>query len=169
VSLAILAVGDESRLAALVEQHAAGHRRLHPGWPDAAGAGLAGVLCHGVIRDPSDAMRALLAVVAGADVVAVVPAWTPDADRLLDDLRRVADVEVVTAMDPGSGEVPGPLSDDDRAILDAYARGLRRVDVAQATSQSPRSLDRRVADLKRRLGARSIAHAIELARHVRDT
>jgi DNA-binding CsgD family transcriptional regulator len=69
-----------------------------------------------------------------------------------------------------TGELSGvsSLSATERRILESYAGGLKRGEIAQGLGMSCRSVSKSLTIAKEKLGARSLAHAAALLPHARD-
>lgn len=114
------------------------------------------VVCAGTVRDAADAAEALLAVIAGAGLIIHVQCDRAIIDRLVDDLRRFGRVDHRTAEPPD-----GPaLTSDERRLLDVLAQGRRLDDAAADLHLSRRTVDRRLAAARRKLGVATTAEAI---------
>lgn len=114
------------------------------------------VVCTGTVRDAADAAEALLAVVAGAGLVIHVQCDRAIIDRLVDDLRRFGRVDHRTT-EPADGPA---LTADERRLLDLLAQGRRLGDAAADLHLSRRTVDRRLAAARRKLGVATTAEAI---------
>jgi DNA-binding NarL/FixJ family response regulator len=122
-----------------------------PGW----GGGV-GDVCTGTVVGAEDAAAALLAVVAGAGLVADVDAPDELVDRLCDDLRRFGRVDVRT---PASPRRPS-LTRLQRELLTALAAGRTLAAAAQELELPRRTADRRLAEARAALGVETTAEAI---------
>ena len=117
-------------------------------------AGRAGVVCCGEISDPATAELAMLAAVGGAGLIVRVTASREVADRLLDDLRRLGSVE--HRLEPARG----PLTSEQRALLDLLSNGTTLGVAATRLGLSRRTADRRLAEARRVLGGATTAEAL---------
>ncbi len=164
MTLITLVRGSRADVEELVRERR-GERIVVVGWPSAAERRFAGQLRVGVVAGAEDAAGVVLAAMAGADVVARIDVDQPLVDRLCDDARRVATIEIV---DGHPRTVPSDdvtaLDDEDRAILAALADGRTRGTIAADLHLSSRTLDRRLARIKAHLGAQTIAQAVDAAR-----
>ncbi|MEW6583391.1 MAG: LuxR family transcriptional regulator [Actinomycetota bacterium] len=136
------------------ELAAAGERglRVVEGW-----SGGAGDVCTGLVGHADDAAAALLAVIAGAGLVAEVA--TADGElvaRLCDDLRRFGHVEVLT---PESPRRPA-LTRLQRDLLRMIAEGTTLGSAASALGLPRRTADRRLAEARAALGVATTAQAV---------
>jgi DNA-binding NarL/FixJ family response regulator len=117
-----------------------------------------GVLCTGVVETAADARRAVLAALAGSDLVVDCRADREIADAMCDDLRRLGrlDHRVMAAPD-------AVLGNDQRLLLSALAAGRSLSWAAQQLHVSKRTADRRLAAARTSLGAANTAEAIVTA------
>jgi DNA-binding NarL/FixJ family response regulator len=137
---------------------ASGRARVVHGWDVRVMPGEPPPVCVGRVRGPDDAARAVLAAVAGARVVVSTDADRDLVDQLVDDLRRLGDV------DHRVGRAPGPdLTDDQRALLARLLSGATLGDAARRLHLSRRTADRRLAAARTALGARTTAEALRAA------
>lgn len=120
------------------------------------------IVCTGTIASNEDAAAALLAVVAGAGVVAFGCADRDVLDRLCDDLRRLGRLD----HRPSSTPLPPSLTSDERALAEHLLDGLTLGEAARRVNISRRTADRRLASIRRTLGVETTAEALaRLARH----
>lgn len=126
----------------------------------------AGAVCIGVIDTEAAAVEALLAVLAGAGLVAEARADRAIVDRLVDDLRRRGPVDHrVVGVNAVSGAGPD-LSVEARAILGMLAMGLSLGEAAHVLGLARRTADRRLAEARRALGVTRTTEAIAKARRL---
>ena len=89
--------------------------RISSDWRAAA----PGVVCAGVVGDDNSAEQAVLAVLAGAQLVVAATAPRDVIDRMCDDLRRLGPLD--HRIDPAGGRPA--LSDEEQALLDRLLAG----------------------------------------------
>lgn len=115
--------------------------------------------------DEASASAALLAALDGTRLVVHASAPRAVVDRLCDDLRRLARVDLVDA----STHLPSPrtaadarpvLPESGAELLDALAAGRTLGQAAASLGLSRRTADRRLAAARDALGARSTAEAV---------
>jgi DNA-binding NarL/FixJ family response regulator len=137
---------------------ATGGARVVHGWDVRIVPGEPPPVCVGRVTGPEDAARAVLAAVAGARLVVTTGADRDLVDQLVDDLRRLGEV------DHRVGRSPGPtLSDDQRALLAHLLSGATLGGAARHLHLSRRTADRRLAAARTALGARTTAEALSAA------
>ena len=113
------------------------------------------------VTDETSASAALLAAVEGRRLLVHGMAPRRILDVLVDDLRRLAHVDVVTALSAlPTRAVPLPEGADELLALLADGRTLGQA--ASALSLSRRTADRRLAAARDALGARTTAEALAL-------
>lgn len=113
------------------------------------------------VADRAAATDAVLAAVAGRDLVVHAVAPREVIDQLCDDLTRLGD------LDHRIGAVPASepdLSADERALLAQLLAGRTLGEAARALHLSRRTADRRLAAARRALGTTSTSEALVLAR-----
>ena len=136
---------------ALADVHASGWT-LEEGWENAS----EGEVRVGEIASAADAAAALLAVVAGAGLVAHMRAERELVDRFCDDLRRFGPVDYRTASTPR-----GPrLTSEQRRLVDLLAEGLTLGEAARRLNLSRRTADRRLAEARGALGVETTAELL---------
>lgn len=133
----------------------AGGRTPVPGWDRAR----PGALHVGTVAERADAARAVLAAVAGADLVITAAGPREVVDQLCEDLRRLGRLEHRVGGAPGA-----PLAPEERALLALLLTGASLGEAARRLHVSRRTADRRLAGARRALGARSTSEALVLAR-----
>lgn len=106
----------------------------------------------GPVLSASDAQAALLLAVRGAGLIVAVDEDASWAAGFLADLRRLAP--------PASAPPAVPLSDDQRALLDLLADGRSIPEAARALFVSLRTANRRLADARAALNARTTSEAV---------
>jgi DNA-binding NarL/FixJ family response regulator len=126
--------------------------RLSEGWENAR----EGEVRVGEIASAADAAAALLAVVAGAGLVAHVRAERELVDRLCDDLRRFGDVDYRTASTPRRPR----LTTEQRQLVDLLAEGMTLGEAARRLNLSRRTADRRLAEARRTFGVETTAELL---------
>jgi methylmalonyl-CoA mutase cobalamin-binding subunit len=133
---------DEPRaratLAVAVEDARDAGCQVVRGW--VAPLGCEPVVCTGSIRTTDDARRALLAAIAGAGLAVRADGDRRTIDQLVDDLRRLGDVEHVTDF---AGR-PAPLLRSQRAILALVREGLTIREAADLAGISVSGMKSRV-------------------------
>ncbi len=144
-------LGSPAHLADELSAAAAAGLRIVAGW-----AGGVGDVCTGRIGGPEDAAAALLAVVAGAGLVADVDASDELVDRLCDDLRRFGRVDVLTATSPRRPA----LTSLQRELLATLAAGRTLGTAARELGLPRRTADRRLAEARAALGVKTTAEAL---------
>lgn len=137
--------------AALAEARDRGFR-LSEGWENAH----EGEVRVGEIASAADAAAALLAIVAGAGVVAHARVERDLVDRFCDDLRRFGDVDYRTASSPRRPR----LTSEQRRLVDLLADGLTLGEAAQRLNLSRRTADRRLAEARRAFGVETTAQLL---------
>lgn len=148
--------------------------RGEPGPPSALDRlGAMKTLRHGRIASEADAAAVVLTVLGGSSVVGFMDGPGSLVDRLLDDLRHLGSVEV-RGMDGADSAGPSldqrteggwraepeRLTEEELAALRRLAEGFDRVGAAAALNLSTRTLDRRLASARRKLGASTLAQAV---------
>lgn len=134
-------------------------RRVVDGWDPAA----PGIACRGRVHDEASAGAALVAALAGADLLIDARADGALVDRLCDDLRRLGRVEHRPG-DPGDDDPLDALDDDAIALLGLLAEGLSLGETAARLHLSRRTADRRLADARRTVGVHGTVEAVALLR-----
>ncbi len=170
----VVVEGTVSDFTVAVEQVRAAGWQVRRGWDEAPPAGptapvnQTGLFGHthhappvdlvlaGVVADERAASAAMLAALTGAGLVVHGRAPREVLDRLCDDLRRLGRLDhrpvgerAVTRFDEFDGELLGLL-----------AAGLSVGRAAARLYVSRRTADRRLADIRLRLGVRSTAEAL---------
>jgi DNA-binding NarL/FixJ family response regulator len=117
--------------------------------------------CIGGVDGEEAARAALVAVVRGASVVVCVEKAPPQvAAQFVEDLVRLNTVEQHR---PALADPLARLDAEQRRLLELLAEGRSLGDAAEALHISRRTADRRLAEARRALGARTTAEAILLA------
>ncbi|WP_051451504.1 helix-turn-helix transcriptional regulator [Actinospica robiniae] len=150
--------GPRADFTAAVTQVVAAGWPIQQGWRGAA----AGRVSTGVLTDRDDAVAAMLAAVAGAGLVVHGVAPPALLDEFCDDLRRLGRIDHRL---PDTPTTPG-LSPDEQRLVDLLAAGIGLGLAAAALHMSRRTADRRLAALRCRLGARTTAQTLVLARRL---
>jgi DNA-binding NarL/FixJ family response regulator len=109
----------------------------------------------GRVRDLKDARAAVLAAARGAGVLALVDGTSEVAAQLFDDLSRLGEVEV-----RGAGPEPQALDAEQRAVLELVAAGATLPEAAARLNFSLRTVNRRLAAARARLGVRTTPEAV---------
>jgi DNA-binding NarL/FixJ family response regulator len=118
---------------------------------------MASIVVTGTLRTEEQVAIAVLAVVRGAAIELDVAARTPIvAASLLDELRRIGEVE--TRLKAGDGG--GAVDDIDLRLVELVAAGTTITDAATALGYSRRALQRRLAVLRQRTGVTTNAEAV---------
>lgn len=128
-------------------------RTVVEGWRPVPGG-----VCIGTVAGEDDAAAAVLAGVAGADLVVAAAAAREVVDRLCDDLRRLGQVE--HRLGPPSA---GALTPEEEALLALLLGGAGLGEAARALHISRRTADRRLAHARAVLGSASTAEALRAA------
>lgn len=103
------------------------------------------------VSDDASATAVLRAVQRGATVTLQIRLTEPSRSEFIDQLRRVADVQTDA----------GPtLSIEQRALLDHLRRGASMTETAHALHLSRRTVDRRLAEIKRILNVVTTTEAL---------
>ena len=157
----IVVEGPDDAFARVVAEATAAGWKVRDGF-DRPLNGASPVVCAGIVADPDQAARALLAVLGGAGVVIHGQATREIIDRLLDDLRHVGTVEHRRQLQAS----PPPLDPDELEILRMLGEGRRLGDAAEALGLSRRTADRRLADARRALGVERTVEAVAKARRL---
>ena len=121
-------------------------------------------VCAGEIRVEEDAEAAVMAAARGAGVLAVLPPGDPIAAELYENLRRLGPVEhrSMNTQDQHS------LSREDKRLLTLLGNGLSVTEAAAALHLSRRTVERKLAELRRRLGVRTTSEAVVAAMRLRS-
>jgi DNA-binding NarL/FixJ family response regulator len=114
----------------------------------------------GVVDSPATAAAALLAVLGGSGALIDGRGPREVVDRLVDDLRHVAKVEV--RQQPA--EAAPDVDTDARSILAILAEGRTLGDAASTLGLSRRTADRRLAEARAALGVERTVEAVARAR-----
>jgi DNA-binding NarL/FixJ family response regulator len=125
-----------------------------------------GSVCVGVVDGEASAVAALLAVLAGAGLVAEARADRPTIDRLVDDLRRRGPVDHRVADDAVGLATDPEISVEARAILGMLGMGLSLGEAAHVLGLARRTADRRLAEARRALGVTRTTEAVAKARRL---
>jgi DNA-binding NarL/FixJ family response regulator len=133
--------------------------RVSPDWRGAA----PGIVCRGVVDDDRSAEQAVLAALAGAQLVVAATANREVIDRLCDDLRRLGPLD--HRID-SSGDRP-VLSAQEWSLLDRLLAGDSLGHAAAAVHLSRRTADRRLASARRALGVNTTAELLAAAARLR--
>lgn len=147
--------GDEAAVAADLARDGG---RVVPGWQVRVVPGEPSPICTGRVGTTEDAAAAVLAAVAGARLVVAAEAPRELVDQLVDDLRRLGEV------DHRVGDSAGPvLTDDQQALLAQLLSGRTLGEAARRLHLSRRTADRRLAAARAALQAGSTAEALRAA------
>jgi hypothetical protein len=133
------------------------------GWHTREGFGVTGdvnaarIVLYGRVTDTESVQAAVLAAARGAGIVAVADADGPAGRALLDDLRRLGPVQVGP---PDAGDPIAKLVPEQRALLERLAGGDTIAAAAAAEFLSLRTANRRIAEARAVLGARTTREAV---------
>jgi DNA-binding NarL/FixJ family response regulator len=162
----LIVTSSSAVMEACVERLERAGAVIRRGWELEAGApDPAGVVCVGRVETPRDAEAALVAVLGGAGIVAVLPNDAALSASFFEDLRRLGQVAV--AEEPRQARLER-LDEEQRRLLDLLADGSSLAAAARRLYLSRRTADRRLAAARAVLGARSNAEAVVLARSAAD-
>jgi len=128
-------------------------------------AGRSKIVRTGTVSTRTDAANAVLTALGGQGVLIAANAEHTVLDTLCDDLARLGPVDFRSGEDQDAARV---LSDDDLAILRLLLRGLTLGQVAAAQHVSRRTLDRRMAGIRRTYDVARNAEALTAARRRGD-
>lgn len=151
----VVVEGVVGAFTAAVDQVRSAGWQVLPGWGRGPSGGHRAVVLSGVVATERDASAAMLAAITGAGVVVHGLAPREVLDRFCDDLRRLGRVD----HRPVGERVPR-FDEFDRALLDSLAAGLSVTAAAARVHVSRRTADRRLADIRARLGVASTAEAL---------
>ncbi|MBE7188453.1 hypothetical protein [Jatrophihabitans endophyticus] len=135
---------------------------LTAGWQVPPDHSAGDVVCVGRVVDTDDAARAVLAAVAGADLV--IDAGSADRDvidRLCDDLRRLGVLDHRVEPPPAI-----PLDDVQQDLLGLLMAGATLGQAARVLHLSRRTADRRLAASRQALNVDSTTEAVTAARRL---
>ena len=163
----LIVASSSAAMEACVEQLERSGAAIRRGWELESGPAQdpAGLVCVGRVETPRDAKAALLAVLGGAGIVAVLPDDVALSASFFEDLRRLGQVDV--AEEPPQTRLER-LDDEQRRLLDLLAEGSSIAIAARRLYLSRRTADRRLAAARAALGVRSNAEAVVLARSAAD-
>jgi DNA-binding NarL/FixJ family response regulator len=155
----LILVGDEARLPGVVEE------LKREGWTPRDGFSLRErawtvrglrLICVGTVSGPGDAAAALLAAARGAGVAATVKADRATEEHLFEDLSRIGPVTIRR-----ESHDPHPqLTREQRELLTLLVGGASPDEAASALSYSRRTVERRLAEARAALGARTNTEAL---------
>lgn len=111
------------------------------------------IVCVGEIADESTAETALLAAVRGAELVVHLSPELTIADRFLDDLSRLGPLTF-------DAESHAPLTHEERRLLTSIANGESMEAAARAAHVSRRTIERRIAGARKKLGVSTTVEAV---------
>jgi DNA-binding CsgD family transcriptional regulator len=132
--------------------------RIVTGWRTLTGVPASRAVCVGQVRCADDAVRSVLAAVAGSRLVVDADAPREVLDQLCDDLRRLGDVD--HRVEPTQAP---ELSGEQGALLARLLAGDTLGEAARALHISRRTADRRLAGAREALGVDSTPAALRLA------
>lgn len=115
-------------------------------------------LCVGRVRSAQDATEAVLAAVTGARLLVAAAAERDVVDQLLDDLRRLGEVDHRVGH-----SLPPALTQDQRVLLAHLLSGRTLGEAGRRLHLSRRTADRRLADARLSLGVNTTAEALRAA------
>lgn len=122
-----------------------------------------GVVYADTVDDEPGAERAVLAALAGAQLVVAATAPREVIDRLCDDLRRLGPLD--HRIESAGGQPV--LSGEERALLDRLLAGDSLGQAAAAVHMSRRTADRRLASARKALGVTTTAELLAAAARLR--
>jgi DNA-binding NarL/FixJ family response regulator len=114
------------------------------------------------VQRAADARAALLAALSGMGLIVSVNQADDGAATFLEDLRRIGPIEIRGAR----ASRPLELDPAQRRILQLLAEGWRVNEIARELHVSRRTTDRRLAEVRRALGASTTADAVSRARRL---
>jgi DNA-binding NarL/FixJ family response regulator len=113
------------------------------------------IVCIGEVQSRTAARDALVAAARGAGVIAVIDEKTDLGADFGDDLTRIGPVQRRT-------EAPPPLlPGEQRRLLELVAGGRSIPEAAVALFVSVRTAERRMGEIRRALGVRTTAEAVQ--------
>lgn len=112
------------------------------------------------VRDPAGAAQAVLAAVAGRDLVVHATAPRDVIDQLCDDLGHLGELDHRVGATGAEPDLPT----EQRELLAQLLAGKTLGEAARALHVSRRTADRRLAAARRCLGAANTSEALVLAR-----
>jgi DNA-binding CsgD family transcriptional regulator len=133
---------------------------IRRGWEPGTAPASTELVCAGHVDTARDAEAALLAVLGGAGIVAVLPDDDVLSASFFEDLRRLGGVEVADESPQNPLE---RLDEEQRRLLDLLANGLSVTAASRRLFLSRRTADRRLARARAMLGVRSNAEAVVVA------
>jgi DNA-binding NarL/FixJ family response regulator len=123
--------------------------------------GAAEIVGTGTVAGTDDVAGAVLAASRGARIVARLPDDARLTAEFVDSLQRVGAVAV---LGPRTADARGMLEPVARRIFDLLAAGFSITDVAAEIGYSRRTIERRTADARRRLGVATNVEALLVLR-----
>jgi DNA-binding NarL/FixJ family response regulator len=161
----LIVTSSAAVMEACVERLELSGAAIRWGWEPGAAPDRAESVCAGRIETPRDAEAALLAVLGGAGIVAVLPDDAALSASFFEDLRRLGQVKM--AEEP----LQTPLErvdEEQRRLLGLLAEGFSVAAASRSVCLSRRTADRRLAAARAVLGVRSNAEAVVLVRSAAD-
>lgn len=119
-----------------------------------------GLACAGQVTDRRTAQQAVLAALAGAELVVLASAPREVIDMLCEDLRRLGTLDHRLTRQPPAEPALPPA---ERALIERLLAGDSLGAAAKALHLSRRTADRRLASARRTLGAATTAEALAIA------
>jgi hypothetical protein len=153
----LIVASSAALMEACVERLERSGAAIRRGWEPGAEPDPVELVCVGHIKTRRDAEAALLAVLGGAGIVAVLPDDATLSASFFDDLRRLGWVDVAEEAFPTPLE---RLDEEQRRLLDLLADGFSVTAASRRVYLSRRTADRRLAAARAALGVRSNAEAV---------
>ena len=119
----------------------------------------------GTVANRTDAANAMLTALGGQGILIVARAEKAVIDTLCDDLRRLGPVDFRSG---DNQDAPPQITDDDRDILRLMLQGVTLGQAAAALHLSRRTLDRRMAQIRRAYKVTRNAQTLTAARRQGD-
>jgi DNA-binding CsgD family transcriptional regulator len=142
---------------------ARGHRILEAPAPERTAGPAHDVVIVCRVRTAEEAARVMRSAIRGHGIVVVGHGDRAVLDQLYDDLRRFGRLDVRTHAGRAPDEV---LDGDERSLLDLLAAGRTLGEAAAALHLSRRTVDRRLASARTKLGAATTAETLARLRGV---
>jgi DNA-binding CsgD family transcriptional regulator len=156
----LIVASSAAVMEACVERLERSGAAIRRGWEPGAAPVPAELVCVGRVKTTRDAKAALLAVLGGAGIVAVLPDDAALSASFFEDLRHLGQVDV--AGEPRQTQLER-LDEEQRRLLNLLAEGFSVTAASRRLYLSRRTADRRLAAARAALGVRSNAEAVVLA------